>query len=169
MHIRLRVFLVFVVLCVGSGLVMGWSLTQGVVPIVCKIYFFRIKSEIQQARHPSPSKYNEKQGVNRGIKQTNLFPLLLACSSFLFYTQVLIFRTSINLSGYTAAHTRNGTLINSDCDNLRPHTVHSSFQLNILSLRPSLNLSWHCGLAQAGTWDIQKTTVLFADHSGHAV
>jgi hypothetical protein len=33
---------VFMLSCAGSGLVMGWSLIQGVLPTVCKIHNFKV-------------------------------------------------------------------------------------------------------------------------------
>jgi hypothetical protein len=50
---------VFVLPCVGSGLEMGWSPVQGVLPTVYKIHNFWINSEWEQARKPNASTWKE--------------------------------------------------------------------------------------------------------------
>jgi hypothetical protein len=47
---------VFVLSCAGSRLATGWSPVQGVLPTVYNIYYFRIKSEWEQARKSNPSR-----------------------------------------------------------------------------------------------------------------
>jgi hypothetical protein len=50
------VYSVFVLSCIGIGLVTGWSPVQLVLPTLCKIHSFRIISERDHARGSNPSK-----------------------------------------------------------------------------------------------------------------
>jgi hypothetical protein len=53
-------FCVCVVLCVDSGLMTGWSLVQGVLPTVYKIYNSKINSEWKKKK-PNPSSFKKKK------------------------------------------------------------------------------------------------------------
>jgi hypothetical protein len=57
------VYSVLVLSYVGSGLAMGWSPVQAVLPTVYKIHNFRINCEWEQVREPNPSTKQFKQFV----------------------------------------------------------------------------------------------------------
>jgi hypothetical protein len=82
MHVCVRLFCVCVVLCVGSGLVKGWSPVQGVLPTVYRIKKMKIR------QNPRGCRATKREGEGGGFLRRYTLrgsALNLSCSSVKYY------------------------------------------------------------------------------------